>query len=92
MANSLSSKKRVRQNKVRQLRNHSRKQRLKTEVRKLNDAIHGGDTDQAGSTLSHVFKLLDQTAAKKVIHKNAASRRKSRLAKQFNKMAASAQS
>lgn len=90
MAHSLSSKKRIRQNKVRHLRNHARKQRLKTAVRQFDDAIHDGDADRARTVFSGVTKLLDQTAAKRTIHRNAAARRKSRLAKRLNKMSAAA--
>lgn len=90
MAQGFSSKKRVRQNEVRSLRNHARKQRLKTEARRFNDAVHSGNAEQAKTTLVRVAKLLDRTAAKGTIHKNAAARRKSRLAKRLNKMAPAA--
>lgn len=87
MAHGLSSNKRVRQNGARQTRNHARKQRIKNQVRKFNDAIHDGEADVARSTFANLTKLLDQTAAKGTIHRNAAARRKSRLAKRLNKMA-----
>ncbi len=90
MAHGLSSKKRVRQNNVRRLRNHARKQGLKTGVRKFTDAVHDGNVDQAKAAFSAVSKRLDQAAAKNTIHRNAASRRKSRLAKRLNKLTASA--
>ncbi|MCK4660261.1 MAG: 30S ribosomal protein S20 [Phycisphaerae bacterium] len=88
MAHSLSSKKRIRQNQVRHIRNNARKQRIRTEVRKFTDAVHDGNVDLARGTLSQVSRLLDQTAAKRTIHKNTASRRKSRLARRLNKLAA----
>ena len=87
MAHGLSSKKRVRQNDTRRVRHHARRQRLKTETRKLDDALHSGNADQAKTAFIKVAKLLDQTAAKGTLHKNAASRRKSRLAKRINKLA-----
>ena len=90
MAHGLSSKKRVRQNNVRRLRNHARKQGLKTGVRKFTDAVHDGNVDQAKAAFSVVSKRLDQAAAKNTIHRNAASRRKSRLARRLNKLTASA--
>lgn len=92
MAHSLSSKKRIRQNDARRIRNHARKQRLKTTVRQFTDALHEGNADGAKSMFSSVSKLLDQTAAKGTIHRNAAARRKSRLAKRLNKMSAAAPS
>ncbi len=90
MAQGFSSKKRVRQNNVRRLRNHARKQGLKTGLRKFTDAVRDGHVDQARAALSVVSKRLDQAAAKRTIHRNAASRRKSRLAKRLNKLTASA--
>jgi len=90
LAHGISSKKRIRQNKVRRACNHARKQRLKTEVRKFNDALHDRKVEQARSALSFVFKLLDRTAVKGTIHRNAASRRKSRLARRLNKLTAAA--
>ena len=85
MANLLSAKKRIRQNEVRRMRNRTRKSNVKTHVRKFTDAVHEGDLDQARETLRVVGKLLDQTAAKGTIHRNAASRKKSRLARRLNK-------
>ena len=92
MAHGLSSKKRIRQNQVRRVRNHARKQRLKTEVRKFDDAMRDGRVEQGASALSGVSRLLDQTAAKRTIHKNAAARRKSRLARRLNKLTRAQQS
>ena len=69
MAHGLSSKKRIRQNQVRRVRNHARKQRLKTEVRRFDDAVRDGSVEQAASALSGVSKLLDQTAAKRTFNK-----------------------
>jgi len=57
-------------------------------VRKLDDALHTGDPNQAQAAYRRVAKVLDRTAATGTIHKNAASRRKSRLAKRINKLAA----
>ncbi|MFH0980712.1 MAG: 30S ribosomal protein S20 [Planctomycetota bacterium] len=90
MAHGLSSNKRVRQNEVRRVRNHARKQRLKTEVRKLQDAVHDGNVEQAKAVFLSVSRLLDRTAAKGTVHKSTAARRKSRLAKRVNKLTATA--
>ena len=72
MPNLASAKKRLRQNAKRQLRNQIAKTRIKTEVKK---AI-AGDTNVAVS-------VIDRAAAKGIIHKNAAARKKSRLAKRL---------
>jgi len=84
MANSASAAKRVRQQERNRIRNRARKQRLKTETRKLLDALHDGKTDAAKDSYRVLTKHLDQTAAKGTLHKNTAARRKSRLAKRLN--------
>jgi len=72
MPNLASAKKRLRQSAKRQLRNQIAKTRIKTEVKK---AI-AGDQNLAVS-------VIDRAAAKGIIHKNAAARKKSRLAKRL---------
>jgi len=86
VAHSLSAKKRMRQNQKRHARNRVRKSRLKTQVRKLTDAIGSGDADAARTEYRRTAKLLDQTAAKGTIHRKTADRRKSRLAKRVAAM------
>ena len=83
MAHSLSAKKRIRQNAKRRARNRWRKDQIKQAVREFNDALRRGDKDQAAQQLRVVYKKLDQVAAKGTIHKNAAARKKSRLAKRL---------
>jgi small subunit ribosomal protein S20 len=79
MPNTKSAKKRMRQSEVRRLRNRSVKSSVKTQVRKVREAITGGNFEEADSQFRTAVKRLDQAAAKGVIHKNAASRSKSRL-------------
>ena len=79
MPNTTSAKKRLRQNEKRRLRNRVVKQSLKTQLRKVREAVTAGDLDKANQELRLVTKKLDQAAAKKVIHPNRASRTKSRL-------------
>jgi len=88
VANSLSSRKRDRQNATQRARNRSRKSQLKAVVRKFDDAVHDGNVQTAGEVLVAVTKRIDQTAAKGAMHKNAAARKKSRLAKRLNKLRA----
>lgn len=85
MANSLSAKKRDRQNAKRRGRNRWRKEQLKDVVKSFEQAITKGDNDTAGKELSAVYKKLDQISAKGTIHKNTAARRKSRLARRLAK-------
>ena len=63
---------------------------VKTETRKLLDAIHKGDLESAQSTFSDVQKKLDQVAAKGTLHRNTVARRKSRLARRLNQAIATA--
>lgn len=88
MANSISSKKRVRQNERNRIRNRARKSVLKTTTRKLTDALHAGETDTAKAVFVSLTKQLDQIAAKGTLHKNTVARRKSRLARRLNAAAA----
>jgi small subunit ribosomal protein S20 len=79
VAHSLSAQKRVRQNEKHRLANRADKSALKTEIRKLQDLIRDRNVAGAKGQLVKVYKKLDQVAAKGVIHKNMASRQKSRL-------------
>jgi len=84
VANLASAKKRNRQNEARQERNRSRKSELKTETRKMMDAIHDGDLQTAQSKFQSITKKLDQITSKGTFHPNNASRKKSRLARHLN--------
>ncbi|MFW6133212.1 MAG: 30S ribosomal protein S20 [Planctomycetota bacterium] len=85
MAHSLSAKKRIRQNAKRHSRNNRCRRRIRTAVRAFDEALSGGDRDQAARQLQTVYKTLDQVAAKGTIHKNAAARKKSRLARRMDR-------
>jgi small subunit ribosomal protein S20 len=87
VANSASSEKRARQNERNRLQNKARRSALKTETRKFVDAVHAGDAAKAKEEFVAVQRKLDQLAAKRTLHKNTASRRKSRLAKRLNALA-----
>ena len=88
MPNIKSAIKRVKTSRARNLRNSAIKSSVKTAVRKVNGAIAKSDQDGAQVTLTNVYSLLDRAARKRVIHKNAAARKKSRLTKKLNKMQA----
>ena len=85
MAHSLSAKKRIRQNLKRNARNRARKDQLKTQVKAFTVALTGGDAGKAETELRKVTARLDKIAVKGTIHKNAAARYKSRLAKAAGK-------
>ena len=87
MAHSLSAKKRDRQNLKRRARNRWRKEKVKTAVRGFEEAVTSGDKAKSAEALKTAVKTLDKVAAKGTIHKNTASRKKSRLAKRLAKLA-----
>jgi small subunit ribosomal protein S20 len=90
VAHSLSAKKRIRQNEKNRALNKARKGQVKAQVKSFTDAVATGDKAKATETLRAAIKKVDQVAAKGSLHRNAASRKKSRLQKQLNKMAAKA--
>jgi small subunit ribosomal protein S20 len=80
MAHSVSALKRARQNETHRLRNKSVTSSIRTAVKKFRTLCADGKVDEARNAYPATVKKLDQAAAKGVIHKNAASRYKSRLA------------
>lgn len=88
MAHSLSAKKRVRQTAKRNARNRARKELLKGVMKGFNTALTAGDATAAAEALNKVSQRLDRNAAKGVIHKNAAARRRSRLTLRLNALQA----
>lgn len=88
MAHSLSAKKRVRQTIKRRARNRARKELLKDQVKNFTAAIASGDVKKAEEELRKTVQRLDKVASKHTIHKNQASRRRSRLAKRVNALRA----
>ncbi|HWM92155.1 MAG TPA: 30S ribosomal protein S20 [Thermoanaerobaculia bacterium] len=81
MANTKSAEKRHRQNLQQRSRNRAYRSRLRTAIKNLRAAMTSGDAAAAEALLPPTFSVIDKIAQKKVIHANAASRYKSRLAK-----------
>ena len=79
MPNTSSAKKRLRQNKKRRINNKAIKSSLKTQLRKVHEAVAGDDADAGDAAFQAAVSSLDRAAAKNIIHRNAASRLKSRL-------------
>ena len=86
MANTQSSKKRVRQNGKRRALNRWRKDKVKDSLKSFEEAVKTADEAKMNKALSDCFKALDKVAAKGTIHKNAASRKKARLSAQVKKI------
>ena len=81
MPNTASAKKRLRQNAKRRLHNRSLKSRVRSQIRRVREAVAAGDAEKAQAEFRVASKRLDQAASKNLIHKNAAARSKSRLSK-----------
>lgn len=88
MAHSLSAKKRVRQNAKRRTINRARKSQVKTQIKHLEAAFDQGDVPAATEQFRLVARKLDKTAATSSMHKKTAARKKSRLARRLNALAA----
>lgn len=79
MPNTKSAKKRLRQSLERRARNRAVKSSLRTQVKKVGEAISSGNIEQAESEFRRAQQELDQAGAHRTIHPNAAARVKSRL-------------
>ena len=87
MPNIKSAKKRVLITKKKTLRNQMIKAAIHTALKKADAAILAGDQETAKAAVVYASKKMDQAVAKGVFHKNTIARKKSALAKRFNKMA-----
>ncbi len=79
MPNTQSAKKRVRQNITRRGRNRWRKRVLRDSIKDLREKLLHGSVEETETAFRDTQKVIDQTASKGVIHRNTASRIKSRL-------------
>ena len=79
MANSPQAKKRARQNERRFEINKARRSRIRTHLRKVEEAITSGDKDAAANALRTVQPELHRGVTKGVLHKNTVARKLSRL-------------
>ncbi|MGN0907578.1 MAG: 30S ribosomal protein S20 [Bullifex sp.] len=86
MANR-SAEKRERQNVKRRMHNRMIKSSVRTQIKKFDAAVVAGDKEAAKEAMALSFKLLDSAASKGVLHRNTASRKKSRIYKAFAKLA-----
>jgi small subunit ribosomal protein S20 len=87
LPNIKSAKKRVKLSTLKRSVNIAQRSALKTALKKTLSSIAAGDAAVAKADLSLAVKKLDTAAAKGLIHKNQAARRKSRLMKKLNAIA-----
>ena len=88
MASHDSAVKAHRQSLLRREANRQYRTRLRSALRNIRVAVDSGDPAKVKDALRETISLVDKLAGKKVIHRNAAARYKSRLAKRVSKRAA----
>jgi len=86
MASHDSALKKNRQDQKRRIRNRAHISRLRTQMKKISEALTTGDATAAAGMMKATVALVDRTAKHRVIHRNAASRTKSRLARALAKI------
>lgn len=86
MANTASAIKRVRSNARKRLRNRAIRMATRSSVRTARESLAAKDPEAARRAVLAAVSKLDKAAAKGVIHKNNAARRKSRLMKKLTKL------
>ena len=88
MANSAQARKRARQAVKRRAHNMASRSMMRTAIKKVRAALDSNDADQAKSAFDAAQPIIDRMARKGLIHKNAASRYKSRLSTQIKQAGA----
>lgn len=91
MANTASARKRIRQTEKRTVRNRARRSRVRTFLRKVEQAIAGGDQARAQEALRAAQPELQRAATKGVLHRNMVARKLSRLSARIKALGAPAQ-
>lgn len=79
-----SAEKRYRQSEVRRLKNKAVKSEVRTSAKKFVAAVQAKDAELSRTNLLALIKDLDSAARKRIITKNAAARKKSRMQKLYN--------
>ncbi len=84
MANHKSALKRNRQNVKKRANNRSNRGQLRTQLRKMHTTLATQKPEDVQKLLAPTFSVIDRSVQKGVLHKNAASRQKSRLMAKVN--------
>ena len=90
MANTKSAEKAARQAAEHRTHNVTLRSRMRTAIRKVNDAVAKGNKDDAHSSYRAAVPVIDSMVNKRIIHRNAADRYKSRLAARVKSVGAAA--
>lgn len=83
MAHHKSAQKRIRQNKVLNMRNKARRTRVRSAVKAVRLALEKGDLEAARTAYQNMVPVVDKMVGLGILHKNNASRTKSRLNQQI---------
>lgn len=89
MANTASARKRIRQTEKRTVRNRARRSRVRTFLRKVEQAISGGDKSQAQDAFRAAQPELHRAVTKGVFHRNTVARKLSRLSARIKALSVS---
>ena len=89
MANTKSAKKAARKSARRTAVNRTRRSRLRSAVRKVEEAITAGDKSRAIAAMAEAEPVIIRAAQKNIVHRNAARRKVSRLAHRIAQLAKS---
>jgi small subunit ribosomal protein S20 len=87
MANTAQAKKRAKQAEKSRIRNASQRSNLRTFIKKVIAAVRAGDKETAQAAFQTAVPVIDSAVNKGIIHKNKASRSKSRLNLKVKSMA-----
>lgn len=87
MANTKSAEKAARQAVKRRVHNVAATSKMRSAIRTITSAIDGGDKADAQASYKSAVPVIDSMVSKGMIHKNKASRHKSRLAQRIRAMA-----
>jgi small subunit ribosomal protein S20 len=86
VANIKSALKRIKVAEKRRLRNAIMKSRVRTAIRRFKEALDKGDAEAVRETMAKAFSVIDKAAAKGVLHKNNAARKKAKLSRKLTKV------
>ena len=84
-----SAQKQLKKSRERRLRNRAAKSSVRTAIKKVRAGLEGREREIAAQALSQAVPLIDKAAGRGFIHKNAAARYKSRLARQLHALSRS---
>ena len=86
MPNIASAKKRLRQNIATRERNRARRSFVRNRCKNVIKAVQAGNIEEADRLFREAVKSLDQASSKRIVHRNAAARKKSRLSAMIRKL------